>query len=163
MMGATNAKSKPQTVSPATPAPKTAKLFKNGRSQAVRLPKEFRFEGKEVAIRRDPATGEVILAPAPVEPSISVDEWFALYDALPDDASEEEFAKLPRQPQNLTWDQLFKIVDRAHFPADFMAHRRTLIAQAPWEERYAAWDALGSPDEDELERDQTPPVDRDFF
>ncbi|MGH9365900.1 MAG: antitoxin [Thermoanaerobaculia bacterium] len=29
-----------------------AKLFKNGRSQAVRLPKEFRFEGDEVNIRR---------------------------------------------------------------------------------------------------------------
>ena len=33
-------------------AAKTAKLFKTGRSQAVRLPKEFRFEGKEVRIRR---------------------------------------------------------------------------------------------------------------
>jgi antitoxin VapB len=31
----------------------TAKLFRNGRSQAVRLPKEFRFEGDEVAIRRE--------------------------------------------------------------------------------------------------------------
>jgi antitoxin VapB len=41
----------------------TAKLFKNGRSQAVRLPAEFRFQGDEVAIRRDPATGEVILSP----------------------------------------------------------------------------------------------------
>jgi antitoxin VapB len=30
----------------------TAKLFTNGRSQAVRLPREFRFEGKEVKIRR---------------------------------------------------------------------------------------------------------------
>ena len=30
----------------------TAKLFQNGRSQAVRLPKEFRFDGKEVHIRR---------------------------------------------------------------------------------------------------------------
>ena len=30
----------------------TAKLFRNGRSQAVRLPKEFRFEGNEVRIRR---------------------------------------------------------------------------------------------------------------
>jgi virulence-associated protein VagC len=29
-----------------------AKLFKNGASQAVRLPKEFRFEGREVKIRR---------------------------------------------------------------------------------------------------------------
>ena len=32
---------------------KTAKIFKNGRSQAVRLPAEFRFEGSEVDIRRD--------------------------------------------------------------------------------------------------------------
>jgi antitoxin VapB len=31
---------------------KTAKLFKNGDSQAVRLPKEFRFAGKEVLIKR---------------------------------------------------------------------------------------------------------------
>ena len=30
----------------------TAKLFKNGRSQAVRLPKEYRFEGDEVGIAR---------------------------------------------------------------------------------------------------------------
>jgi len=39
----------------------TAKLFMNGRSQAVRLPKEFRFQGDEVMIRRQ---GEqVILEP----------------------------------------------------------------------------------------------------
>jgi virulence-associated protein VagC len=31
----------------------TAKLFSNGRSQAVRLPKEFRFAGREVSVRRD--------------------------------------------------------------------------------------------------------------
>lgn len=31
---------------------KTAKLFRNGDSQAVRLPKEFRFAGKEVYVRR---------------------------------------------------------------------------------------------------------------
>ena len=31
---------------------KTAKLFENGRSQAVRLPKEFRFEGNEVYIKK---------------------------------------------------------------------------------------------------------------
>lgn len=30
-----------------------AKLFWNGRSQAVRLPKEFRFEGDEVSVRRE--------------------------------------------------------------------------------------------------------------
>ncbi len=31
----------------------TAKLFRNGRSQAVRLPKDFRFSGDEVKIRRE--------------------------------------------------------------------------------------------------------------
>ena len=41
----------------------TAKVFKNGRSQAVRLPAEFRFDTGEVYIRRDPATGDVILSP----------------------------------------------------------------------------------------------------
>jgi antitoxin VapB len=126
-MSATNTTPKPQHVIPSTstPMPKTAKLFKNGRSQAVRLPKEFRFEGTEVAIRRDPATGEVVLAPAQPKPAISFDEWFALYDAIPDDAPEEEFAKLPPRPTGLTWQQLFKIIDRAHFPADFMSDRET--------------------------------------
>ena len=44
---------------------KTAKLFRNGRSQAVRLPSEYRFEGKEVYVRRDAATGDVILSRRP--------------------------------------------------------------------------------------------------
>ncbi len=35
---------------------RTAKLFKNGASQAVRLPAEFRFEGEEVFVSRDEAT-----------------------------------------------------------------------------------------------------------
>lgn len=42
---------------------KTAKVFMSGRSQAVRLPKEFRFDTKEVWIRRNPDTGEIILKP----------------------------------------------------------------------------------------------------
>jgi len=124
-MSATNTTAKPQDGSVSQSAPRTAKLFKNGRSQAVRLPKEFRFEGTEVAIRRDPATGEVVLAQSPSVPSLGFDEWFALYDAIPDDAPEEEFAKLPPQPRNLTPEQLYKIIDRAHFPADFMADRKT--------------------------------------
>ncbi|MBS3966184.1 MAG: antitoxin [Truepera sp.] len=40
---------------------KTAKLFRNGHSQAVRLPKEFRFEGDKVYIRKE--GDEVILTP----------------------------------------------------------------------------------------------------
>lgn len=45
--------------------PDTAKLFMNGRSQAVRLPKEFRFKGDEVYIRKDPETGDVIISEKP--------------------------------------------------------------------------------------------------
>ncbi len=44
----------------------TAKLFINGRSQAVRLPAAFRFdEGDQVYIRRDEVTGDVILSKRP--------------------------------------------------------------------------------------------------
>ena len=53
---------------------KTAKLFPNGRSQAVRLPASFRFEGDEVYIRRDQETGDVILSSVPS----SWDSFFSL-------------------------------------------------------------------------------------
>ena len=52
----------------------TAKLFQTGRSQAVRLPKEFRFDGKEVRIRRF-GLG-VLLEPMQVD----LDAWFAALD-----------------------------------------------------------------------------------
>jgi antitoxin VapB len=42
-----------------------AKLFTNGRSQAVRLPAAFRFDAKEVFIRQDPKTGDVVLSRKP--------------------------------------------------------------------------------------------------
>jgi len=42
-----------------------AKLFKNGASQAVRLPAEFRFEGNEVYISRDERTQDIILSKRP--------------------------------------------------------------------------------------------------
>ena len=50
-----------------------AKLFTNGRSQAVRLPAAYRFETKEVFIRRDPETGDVILSRKPA----TWDDFFA--------------------------------------------------------------------------------------
>lgn len=40
-----------------------AKLFKNGRSQAVRLPKSFRFEGDEVFIKKT-STGVLLISKA---------------------------------------------------------------------------------------------------
>ena len=43
----------------------TAKLFMNGRSQAVRLPVNFRFDCEEVYIRKDPETGDVIISKKP--------------------------------------------------------------------------------------------------
>ncbi len=52
---------------------KTAKLFKNGDSQAVRLPKEFRFEGTEVLIKR--VGSAVVLLPR-------VRSWDTLVDSL---------------------------------------------------------------------------------
>jgi antitoxin VapB len=45
--------------------PQTAKVFMTGRSQAVRLPADFRFQTDEVHIRRDPASGDVILSARP--------------------------------------------------------------------------------------------------
>lgn len=76
---------------------RTAKLFMTGRSQAVRLPKEFRFEGKEVEIRRDPATGGVLLQP--VEHKIgNFDRFFAELDRLREAGDiPEDF--LQREPQ----------------------------------------------------------------
>ncbi len=44
---------------------KIAKLFKNGASQAVRLPAEFRFGATEVYISRDEISGDVILSTRP--------------------------------------------------------------------------------------------------
>ena len=52
-----------------------AKLFTNGRSQAVRLPAAFRFDGQEVSIRQDPETGDVILSRKPPD-------WGDFFSAL---------------------------------------------------------------------------------
>jgi antitoxin VapB len=53
-----------------------AKLFRNGRSQAVRLPREFRFEGSQVRVRR---MAEGVL----LEPLIAdAEEWFAALDRV---------------------------------------------------------------------------------
>jgi antitoxin VapB len=55
-----------------------AKLFRNGRSQAVRLPADLRFEGSEVYIRRDQQTGDVILSRRPE----SWEEFFQLLKTI---------------------------------------------------------------------------------
>ena len=60
-----------------------ARVFMSGRSQAVRIPAEYRFTSNEVFIRRDPQSGDVILSQAPG----GWDEVYAALDkaAFPDD------------------------------------------------------------------------------
>lgn len=57
----------------------TAKLFKSGHSQAVRLPKAFRLPGDEVWINRNEATGEITLIPK--KPPEQLDALFQLIEA----------------------------------------------------------------------------------
>lgn len=67
----------------AKPMPAEAKLFWNGRSQAIRLPKEFRFTGDRVRVRR---VGKgVLLEPAVDTEKESLKELFARMDAMGDD------------------------------------------------------------------------------
>ena len=51
----------------------TAKLFQNGQSQAVRLPKKYRFKGEKVIIKR--VGNAVVLLPCE-------DSWNTLFDSL---------------------------------------------------------------------------------
>ncbi len=75
---------------------KTAKLFQNGQSQAVRLPKEFRFEGDEVIIKR--SGNAVVLIPAN-------HSWDALTESL--DKFSADFMDDRKQPGQQTRDDLF--------------------------------------------------------
>lgn len=74
----------------------TAKLFKNGRSQAVRLPAPFRFNATEVYVRRDEATGDVILSQRP-----STKNWAEFFAARNKRLAEspEEFEDFLRDRQ----------------------------------------------------------------
>lgn len=74
---------------------RTAKLFKNGDSQAVRLPKEFRFTGREVLIKR--VGSAVVLLP-------KARSWDALVESLekfpPDFMSDRE---QPEEAERRDW------------------------------------------------------------
>lgn len=64
-----------------------AKLFMNGRSQAVRLPKGFRFEGEEVFVKK--VGDAVVLLPRS-------DSWRTLYEGL--ESFSEDFMQERAQP-----------------------------------------------------------------
>ena len=72
-----------------------ARVFYSGRSQAVRIPAEFRFKTDEVYVRRDPQSGGLILSESPVK----------------------------------TWAEVFKALDDAKFPDDFLEDRDQRPAQ----------------------------------
>jgi antitoxin VapB len=76
-----------------------AKVFMNGRSQAVRIPAEYRFASDEVYIRRDPQSGDLILSEAPGD----WDEIFAALDraGIPDDFMADRGQGPPQQRDEL--------------------------------------------------------------
>jgi len=79
----------------------TAKLFWSGRSQAVRLPKEFRFHGEEVRIRRH--GNAVILEPV-------ADDWSwldAIVGKLDDDFVQAVHEQPPQQDRHAL-DEFFR-------------------------------------------------------
>lgn len=75
---------------------KTAKLFQNGQSQAVRLPKEFRFDGDEVYIKK--AGNMVVLIP-------TKHSWDALLGSL--DKFSPDFMSERNQPPQQSREDVF--------------------------------------------------------
>ena len=76
---------------------KTAKLFKNGQSQAVRLPLEFRFEGTQVYIKR--MGNAVLLLP-------EQDSWQMMFDSL--ELFSDDFMEVRDQPEKQVRESLFE-------------------------------------------------------
>ena len=73
---------------------RTAKLFMHGRSQAVRLPKEFRLPGKEVRVRREGRN--VVLEPL----ELDIDAWWAKLDSYRDEPFMPEGRQQPPMPDD---------------------------------------------------------------
>jgi antitoxin VapB len=55
---------------------RTARLFRNGRSQAVRIPKEFEFEGEEVLVRKNDE-GELVISAKKTDKISPILDWLA--------------------------------------------------------------------------------------
>ena len=73
----------------------TAKLFMNGRSQAVRLPVNYRFDCDEVYIHKDPETGDVIISKKPG----TWDDFFKMMEEIeiPEDFMAERDNETPQE------------------------------------------------------------------
>lgn len=77
-------------------AQRAAKLFKNGGSQAVRLPAEFRFDQDEVFIRRN-AAGDVVISSRPAVSTWA--EFFAFVHSVEPDSAGDDFMR--ERPMNV--------------------------------------------------------------
>ena len=82
----------------------TAKIFKAGNSQALRLPKAFRLDTDEVWISKNEVTGDIIISPKPANSDLEA--FFKLLESSP---SSEEFiparsVSVPRNPFE-GWDE----------------------------------------------------------
>jgi antitoxin VapB len=75
------------------PAKNIAKIFRNGRSQAVRLPREFRFDGTQVRVRR--VAGGVLLEPL----DFDTKAWFAELDRFNTEPFMPEGRRQPATPR----------------------------------------------------------------
>jgi len=76
---------------------KTARLFQNGQSQAVRLPKEFRFSGNSVFIKKMGTA--VILIPYQ-------ESWQSLFNSL--DQFSDDFMESREQPKQQIRESIFE-------------------------------------------------------
>jgi antitoxin VapB len=76
-----------------------AKIFQNGRSQAVRIPAEYRFSSNEVYIQRDPHSGVITLSEKPFRPS--AEQIFRAFDEAGAQDFEVERDKTPHIERDL--------------------------------------------------------------
>lgn len=74
----------------------TARIFQNGRSQAVRLPKEYRFEGEQVFIKK---VGDAVML-LPYQ-----DGWQMLFDSL--GQFSDDFMQIRQQPEQQVREDVF--------------------------------------------------------
>jgi antitoxin VapB len=75
----------------------TAKIFQNGKSQAIRLPKEYRFQGTKVYVKR--IGNAVVLIP-------EHDSWQTLIESL--DLFSDDFMAERQQPPSQARAELFE-------------------------------------------------------
>ena len=83
--------------------PARAKLFQHGGSQAVRLPKAFRFDGTEVTVRRE--GDKVILEPARPRRHRTAEEWAAFWAEIDNNGGADfpDRDQPPMQERDLDW------------------------------------------------------------